>query len=95
MLFNLVIFLPVFACLFWIILNGILASRTGTFILVQALLTVLGLFLFSDACYTSQGFSLHLQARVAILEMGTAPCVIPLIWLYLDRQRRTGAAKGR
>jgi len=88
MLFNLVIFLPVFACLFWIILNGILASRTGTFILVQALLTVLGLFLFSDACYTSQGFSLHLQARVAILEMGTAPCVIPLIWLYLDRQRK-------
>lgn len=88
MLLNLVIFLPVFTCLFWIILNGILASRTGTFVLVQALLTVLGLFLFTDACYTAEGFSLRVQSRVAILEMGMAPCVIPFLWLYLDKQRK-------
>lgn len=88
MYYNLVFFLPVFACLFWAILNGILASRTGTFLILQSLLIVLGVFLFTDACYTASGFSLYNQSRVAILEMATAPCVIPLLWLYLDKQRK-------
>lgn len=86
MLYNLVIFLPAFTCLFWAILHGFLASRTGTFFLVLILLSFLGGFLFTDACYTAEGLSLHAQSRVAILEMGTAPCVIPFLWLYLDKQ---------
>lgn len=88
MLYNLVIFIPVYTCLFWLILNSIFASKTGTYTLVQILLGVLGVFLFTDCCYTANGFSLFMQSRVSILEMATAPCVIPVLLLYLDKQRK-------
>lgn len=66
-------YLPAAACLFWVVIHFMMASRSSSFMSIVASLTVLGLFLCAD----------H-----AVLALATGTSVIPLFLLYLDRLRK-------
>ena len=83
----LLLFLPVAACLFWMLLNIFAARRTSTFWNMQFLLLNLVLYFISDACYASPGTTPDILVYSSIIAQFSAPCVIPLLWLYFDRLR--------
>ncbi len=79
------LFLPAAAALFWLALNPILARRTGTFWIMQAFSFDLLLYFISDGCYATPGIPPELLLYARLLMLGSAPCLIPILWLYFDR----------
>lgn len=79
------LFMPAFSALFWLILNPILARRTGTFLIMQALSLGLLLYFISDGFYATPGIPPELLLYARLLMDGAAPCLIPVIWLYMHR----------
>lgn len=85
MAYTLLIFLPAAACLFWIVIHLLMASRTSTFGLFLFLLVIgLGEF-FSNACYDAPLSSWKLLDISSMLTLFFGPTMIPLIWMYLER----------
>ena len=79
------LFLPAAAAFFWLALNPILARRTGTFWIMQSLSLGLLLYFISDGCYATPGIPPELLLYARVLMLGSAPCLIPILWLYFDR----------
>ena len=79
------LFLPAAVALFWLFLNPALARRTGTFWIMQALTFGLLLYFISDGCYATPGIPPELLLYARLLMLGSAPCLIPILWLYFDR----------
>lgn len=81
------IFIPAIICLFWVIIHCIWSFRTDNFWIVLLLLLDLALFLLADGCYLVPGISLRTISVVNLLMQLAAPCIIPLVWLYLEKLR--------
>lgn len=87
MLISLFLFLPVAFCLFWIVIHCWLSSRADAFWLILLSLLDMALFLLTDSCYLIPGVSFRTLSVMALLAQLTAPIVIPLCWLYIERLR--------
>ena len=87
MLISLFLFLPVAFCLFWIVIHCWLSSRADAFWLILLSLLDMALFLLTDSCYLIPGVSLRTLSVMALLAQLTAPIIIPLCWLYIERLR--------
>lgn len=87
MLISLFLFLPVAFCLFWIVIHCWLSSRTDVFWLILLSLLDMALFLLTDSCYLIPGVSFRTLSVMALLAQLTAPIIIPLCWLYIERLR--------
>lgn len=87
MLISLFLFLPVAFCLFWIVINCWLSSRADAFWLILLSLLDMALFLLTDSCYLIPGVSFRTLSVMALLAQLTAPIIIPLCWLYIERLR--------
>ena len=85
--FFLLLFMPSAAVLGWLLLNFLVARRTSTYMIVQFLLMDLFLFFTADALYSIPGVSTEILVHSHLVTVFSAPCVIPLIWLYFDRLR--------
>ena len=87
MAYTLLIFLPAAACLFWIVIHVLMASRTSTFGLYLVLLLIgLGAF-FCYSCYDAPLSSWKLLDISSMLTLLFGPALIPLIWMYLERMK--------
>lgn len=84
----LILVLPAMTCLNWIIFHSVYAFRTDTFRIIWLLLTVTFLLLLVDSIYDAPGVSLHTVAWTNLVAQFTAPCIIPLAWLYLEKLRK-------
>ena len=87
MLYDLLIFLPAFACLFWIVIHCLMTSRTSTFQPLIILLAVAAFYFYSDACYVAPHATPHLLLSGGLVALVAAPAFIPLVWIYLQRLR--------
>ena len=87
MLEPVLIFLPAVICLFWVIIHCVWSFRTDNFWIILLLIVDLGLFLIADSCYLVRGVSLRTLAVVNLLMVLTAPVIIPMVWLYLEKLR--------
>lgn len=87
MLISLFLFLPVAFCLFWIVIHCWLSSRADAFWLILLSLLDMALFLLTDSCYLIPGVSFRTLSVMALLAQLTAPIIIPLCWLYIERLR--------
>lgn len=85
MLYNLFIFLPMAACLFWMILFRIMAFDTRAYHALMTLLFISTLYLFADGCYNAPDATSGLLMYTNILAMVTASSIIPLAWEYMRR----------
>ena len=85
MLYDILIFMPAFMCLFWIIIVCTMTSRTSTFQPMLVALVMMMLYIFTDSCYASPNASPRMLVATSILAQISAPSVIPLVWLYLMR----------
>ena len=86
-LFFLLLFLPSAAILGWLLLNYLVARRTSTYMIVQFLLLDLFLFFTADALYSIPGINTEILVHSHLVTVFSAPCAIPLIWMYFDRLR--------
>ena len=87
MLLDVLIFLPFFACLFWILTTCWVAPRTSTFHPILVSLIVMAVYVFTDCCYASANISPKVLVYTTILADFSAPSLIPLIWMYHLRLR--------
>lgn len=87
MLYDVLIFIPFFACLFWILTTCWVASKTNTFYPVLTTLFVMMLYVFTDCCYASPNIPPRMLVYSSILAEFSAPSLIPLIWIYQLRLR--------
>ena len=85
MLLTLLIFLPVITCMFWMLINTLMASRTDYFKPVLLVLLGSGMYLFTDSCYDDMRSSYSLLASSGLAAQFFAPCMIPLVIRYLRR----------
>lgn len=85
MLVFLILFLPASACLFWFLQNVIIARRTSTFGIFQILLLTVGAFVLADSLYAAPAVSSKTLAHARFIELVAAPCLIPLVWMYLHK----------
>lgn len=83
----LLLFLPAAASLFWMLLNCLVARRTTTYHLVQFLSLDLFLFFTADAFYAVPGVSPEVLVYTHLVAVFSAPCVVPLVWMYFHRMR--------
>jgi len=83
----LILFLPASCCLFWMVFITLAKRRSSTYAILMALALDLMLFFISDAIYSIPGISSDYIVYTHLVTLFTAPCVIPLIWLYLHRIR--------
>lgn len=81
------IFLPAIICLFWVVIHCVWSFRTDNFWIILLLIVDLALFLISDSSYLVPGVPLRVLAVVNIVMVLTAPVIIPLVWLYLEKLR--------
>ena len=88
MVIILLLFLPAAACFFWMLINTLIARRTSTYWLSMFLALDLMLFLITDACYSTPGISPDVLVITHLFTLASAPCVIPLVWMYFDKLRR-------
>ena len=84
---TLIIFLPVSVCLFWMIAHTLSAYRVDTYRIVMVLLLFAGLVLFFDSCYSDNRAPMDLFMVSAIIAQFAAPCLIPMVGLYMRRLR--------
>ena len=87
MFWTLVIFLPVWTCLFWMIAHSISGYRQDTYPMVMVLLLFTGLTLFNDSCYSDGRTPTDLFIVSNVIAQFAAPCMIPMVGLYLRRLR--------
>ena len=78
-------FTSVAACLFWVIIHLMIASRTDTFHLFIALFTACGLYIYSEACHVVLEPGSSMDTIATITGMLAGPSVIPLLITYLRR----------
>lgn len=81
--------LPASVCLGWALFFTMGARRTTTYGIFFALFITLALFLFSDSMYAAPGMTPELLVYTRIIVLLTAPCLVPLVWLYMH-QLKTG-----
>ena len=87
MAITLLLLLPVAACLYWLTIHFLLAPRTSTFgLFILLLVAGMGTF-FSYSCYDSPFVSWQLLDIAIMLGLLFGPCLIPLIWMYLERMK--------
>lgn len=79
------LFIPVFACCFWALIHCIFVPRTESFLPLIAFLVVLAATLFGDSCYASPRTSYAILAQTSILMQFAAPCIVPLLMLFLNK----------
>ena len=89
MLTTIIDVLPLAVCLFWMMIHAVMAFRTRSYWYVMAMLAIAVLYLFSDCCYYDPSASYSLLTSASNLSQFTAPCIIPLVLLYM-RNLRTG-----
>ena len=77
--------MPAAACLGWVLFNTIGARRTVTYGILSGLLIMLTLFLSADAMYVDPGMTPELLVFTRLVELVSAPCIIPLVWMYLHQ----------
>lgn len=82
---SLYFFTSVAACLFWVIIHMMIASRTDTFHLFIALFTACGLYIYSEACHVVLEPDSSMDTIATITGMLAGPSVIPLLITYLRR----------
>ena len=82
---SLYFFASVAACLFWVIIHMMIASRTDTFHLFIALFTACGLYIYSEACHVVLEPGSSMDTIATITGMLAGPSVIPLLITYLRR----------
>lgn len=82
---SLYFFASVAACLFWVIIHMMIASRTDTFHLFIALFTACGLYIYSEACHVVLEPGSSMDTIATITGMLAGPSVIPLLITYLSR----------
>ena len=82
---SLYFFTSVAACLFWVIIHLMIASRTDTFHLFIALFTACGLYIYSEACHVVLEPGSSMDTIATITGMLAGPSVIPLLITYLRR----------
>jgi len=85
MVLNLYIYTPVAACLFWVILHALIASRTETFHLFSALFLCCGLYIYSEACNILLEPDTVLFDISVLVGLLVGPCIVPLLILYIRR----------
>ena len=90
MLYDILIFIPFFACLAWMIITWLMASRTSTYYPMLLALAVMMIYIFTDCCYASPNVKPRMLVYTGILANFSAPTMIPLIWLYVMRLRGQG-----
>ena len=78
-------FTSVAACLFWVIIHMMIASRTDTFHLFIALFTACGLYIYSEVCHVVLESGSSMDTIATITGMLAGPSVIPLLITYLRR----------
>ena len=79
------VFLPITACLFWIILETTLASRTETFWRVVILQFSTGVYFLTELCRTRINTDSNLHAAAVLVSLFVAPCIIPFIIGYIQQ----------
>ena len=82
---SLYFFTSVAACLFWVLIHLMVASRTDTFHLFIALFTACGLYIYSEACHVVLESGSSMDTIATITGMLAGPSVIPLLITYLRR----------
>lgn len=81
----LLVFLPVTACLFWMIVETVLASRTETFQRTVLLQFTAGVFLLTELCRTRINTNTELYTIAVLVSLFVAPCIIPFIIAYIQQ----------
>lgn len=80
-----ILFLPSIVCLFWAVLHTATSYRTSTYRLMMALLLDAMVFFFLDAFYNFPSVSTTTMLVVGMLGQFVAPCLVPLIAIYIER----------
>lgn len=93
MLYEFVIFSPVFTCLFWMVIFHKMSFRTSAFRFLMLLAGVATLFFFSDACYASSHTPQLVLVISGLIGQIAAPAMIPMAWMYLTRLRDSQPVK--
>lgn len=91
MLYDLILFLPCFACLFWLVTVCLMAYRTSAFHPFIAILTAGGIYIAAAALYITPSASPELLMTGSILRVITGPSLLPVCWLYLKRLQGQGS----
>lgn len=86
-IYIILLFLPAFACLFWIVLSFFISRRTSSFWILTVLSFVLMMYFFADAIYATPGRSTHNVAYSHLASTLSGPSFLPLLWMYFDRIR--------
>ena len=90
MLYDLILYLPCFACLFWIVTMCLVSDKTSTFLPTLYILGIGGIFILASASALTFNSSPNVLLVCSILRVITAPSLIPLCWLYMLRLRGHG-----
>ena len=93
MLYDILIFTPLFVCLFWMVIYFKMARRTELFRSVFTVLFVSALYFLSDCAYDSPNTPSKMWVWSSILAQLTAPSVIPVVWIFLMHMRGQKSAK--
>lgn len=89
MLHDILMFVPLMVCLFWMVLHIVLSFRTTSFSIVLLLLAVAGLFFMIDGYNSSIHGTPGMQIWFSILYQLVAPSLIPVSVLYMVRLQST------
>ena len=77
--------MPAASCLCWVLFNTVAARRTITYGMHTALYLMLALFLLADPLYVAPGISPDLLVFTRLIELAAAPCLVPLVWMYMNQ----------
>lgn len=91
MMFDLLLFLPCFTCLFWLVTVCLMTYKTRTFHPLIAIFIAGGTFIAASALYISPSASPELLMAGSILRVITGPSLLPICWLYLKRLQGQGS----
>lgn len=83
------IFLPVAACLFWMLMHSLSASRTATFGPMLVLLAISVVFLITDSNYSDARTPARDLVAGSLIAQLTAPSILPLLWIYMRELRHS------
>ena len=83
------LFLPSAVCLFWAITLSLTSRNTRAFPQILAFMLACGLSLYLTMCFTIRDIPLGDVPILCLVNMLTAPCVLPLLVLYV-RELRPG-----
>ena len=84
----LILIMPAMTCLNWVIFHSVYANRTDYFRYIFLLFSACFLLLMVDAIFDAPGVSFQTVSWSNLLAQLTAPCIIPLTWLYLEKLQK-------